>query len=38
MQHVITVSDILKVSGIALLIIIPIGLVVWFLSTIDFSK
>jgi hypothetical protein len=38
MQHVVTVSDILKVTGIALAIIIPIGLVLWFLSTIDFSK
>lgn len=38
MQHAITIADVLKVSGAALLIIIPISLVVWFLSTIDFSK
>jgi len=38
MEHAITVADVLKVSGIALAIIVPIGLVLWFLSSIDFSK
>ena len=38
MEHVITVADILKTSGIVLAIIVPIALILWFLSTIDFSK
>ena len=37
MQHVITVKDVLEVSGVAVLIFAVIGGILWFISTIDFS-
>jgi hypothetical protein len=38
MHHVITVADVLKVSGITLIILSVIGGFCWFVSKIDFSK
>ena len=38
MDHVITIGDILKLSGLALAVIVPIRVILWFISTIDFSK
>lgn len=38
MQHVITLGDVMKASGIALGILIVVGTIVWFISQFDFSK
>ena len=38
MDHVITTGDVLKLVGLALAVIVPIGVILWFISTIDFSK
>jgi hypothetical protein len=38
MDHAITVADVLKIAGIGALIVVPLALFIWFISTIDFSK
>lgn len=37
MDHVITLKDVLIVSGILVIVIGVLGLIIWFVSTIDFS-